>query len=247
VKVSNISTPSRRDILTATALIGATSLVGYAHSAATAQDGASNRLPPPTAPVPVAFLLDDQATIIDFCGPWEVFQDAGVAGVPGFELFTVAPSTNPIRASGGMRIVPQYSLADAPPAKVIVIPAQGGGRDPTAARGKPQWLRERKPQTDLILSVCTGAFLLAQSGLLDGLVATTHHDFFDDFEKQFPKVTLARGKRYVENGSIMSAGGLTSGIDGALRVVERYYGREAALKTATYMEYESRSWISPAD
>ena len=90
------------------------------------------------------------------------------------------------------------------------------------------------------MSVCTGAFVLGRAGLLDGRTATTHHDFWDEFQQRFPKVTLQRGSRFVEHERIATAGGLTSGIDLALRVVERYYGRETAVATAAYMEYEGR-------
>jgi transcriptional regulator GlxA family with amidase domain len=82
--------------------------------------------------------------------------------------------------------------------------------------------------------------VLGRAGLLDGRTATTHHEFWDDFERTFPKVKLERGPRFVEHERVATAGGLTSGIDLALRVVERYYGRETAQATATYMEYESR-------
>jgi len=94
--------------------------------------------------------------------------------------------------------------------------------------------------------VCTGAFVLGRAGLLDGRTATTHHDFWDDFERTFPKVKLERGPRFVEHERIATAGGLTSGIDLALRVVERYYGRGTALTTANYMEYEGRFTASGA-
>lgn len=87
------------------------------------------------------------------------------------------------------------------------------------------------------MSVCTGAFQLARVGLLDGLPATTHHDFWDAFEKEFPKVRLQRGPRFVDNGRVATAGGLTSGIDLALHVVGRYFGEETAARTAAYMEH----------
>jgi transcriptional regulator GlxA family with amidase domain len=196
------------------------------------------------SPIPVAFLLDEGATVIDFSGPWEVFQDVVVGEDAGFELFTVSPSGDMLRASAGMRIVPSYTLADAPPARVIVIPAQGS-RQPEDRATKVAWLRDRAADADIVLSVCTGAFLLAETGLLDGLSATTHHDFFDMFEERFPQIALVRGRRFVENGTILTSGGLTSGIDAALRVVERCYGRDVAMRTAEYMEYESTGWIDP--
>ena len=91
------------------------------------------------------------------------------------------------------------------------------------------------------MSICTGAFHLAKAGLLSGKFATTHHEFQDSFAREFPKVKLARGVRYVEHEKVATAGGLTSGIDLALRVVERYHGAEIARATATYLEYQSRA------
>jgi transcriptional regulator GlxA family with amidase domain len=187
--------------------------------------------------IPVAFLVSDGAVIIDFCGPWEVFHQAG-----GFRLYTVAESTRPIRASGGMRIVPDYDFASAPPPKIVVIPAQRGGRTRAAA----EWLRTSAVRADLTMSVCTGAFVLASAGLLAGRPATTHHSSYVAFAAEFPDVRLRRGLRFVDDGNVASAGGLTSGIDLALHVVERYHGRDAARRTADYMEYQGQGWIDPS-
>jgi len=96
-----------------------------------------------------------------------------------------------------------------------------------------------------VMSVCTGAFHLAKTGLLDGHQATTHHDFFDPFAERYPKVELVRSRRFVEAGDrLFTAGGLTSGIDLALHLVTLYFGEDAAARTATYMEYESDGWRS---
>jgi len=201
---------------------------------------ASHKLTPPAdgTPIPVAFVLTDGATMIDFSGPWEVFQDAGGPdGADHFRLFTVGASKNPIHTSGGMTVIPDYSFADAPVARIVVIPAQ---------RGAPEladWLRQRDKDADVVMSVCTGAFQLGKAGLLDGKQATTHHNFFSQFEKSFPKATLVKGRRYVQSDDVIyTAGGLTSGIDLALHIVEQYLGRDAAQRTADYMEYQSTGW-----
>ena len=197
--------------------------------------------PPPTGRIRAAFAIAEGATVIDFAGPWEVFQDVHVPG-PGshhmmpFELYTVAATAKPITATGGMRIIPNYAIDDAPPPHVVIVPA---------LRGNPallEWLAAVAPESDVTMSVCTGAFQLARAGLLDGLAATTHHDFYDSFAKEFPRVQLERGLRFVENPRIATAGGLTSGIDLALRVVERYFGRDVARQTADYMEYTGTGW-----
>ena len=97
---------------------------------------------------------------------------------------------------------------------------------------------------DIVMSVCSGAFILANTGLLDGLAATTHHLQYDDFEKRYPAVRLVRGRRFVDNGKYVTAGGLTSSIDGALHVVARFYGQAAAEKTAARMEHDGDGWRS---
>ena len=180
--------------------------------------------------------------MIDFSGPWEVFQDVLIPGRADrpFRLYTVAETTAPIRASGGMKIVPEYTVENAPAPKVIVIPAQS---EPSKA--VLEWIRKSTKNTDVTMSVCTGAFVLAKTGLLSGKAATTFHAAFRSFAAQFPDIHLKRGARFVEDGNLATAGGLSSGIDLALRVVERYYGREIAQKTAYDMEYQGQGWMNP--
>jgi transcriptional regulator GlxA family with amidase domain/YHS domain-containing protein len=217
-------------------------LVPVAIFIAAAPTNTTSLTPPAKDPIPVAFLISDGAVVIDFCGPWEVFQDVMIPSrkdMP-FRLYTVAETKKPIRTSGGMQIVPDYTIADAPAAKVMVIPAQS---EPSPA--VLDWIRKSSKTTDVTMSVCTGAFVLAKTGLLDGKSATTFHSAFTSFEMQFPKIELKRGVRFVENGNLATAGGLSSGIDLALRVVERYYGREVAAKTAYNMEYQGQGWKDP--
>jgi YHS domain-containing protein len=107
------------------------------------------------------------------------------------------------------------------------------------------WITASSKQADLTMSVCTGAFILAKTGLLNGKTATTHHSAYRQFELAFPEVQVKRGARFVEAGNLASAGGLSSGIDLALRVVERSFGRKAAVDTAFNMEYQGQGWMSP--
>ncbi len=114
-----------------------------------------------------------------------------------------------------------------------------------AHRSTPEslaWLRQASATTDVTLSVCTGAFQLARAGLLQDVPATTHHQFLDAFNKEFPGIELRRGLRFVDSGRVATAGGLTSGIDMALHIVARYFGVAEAEKTAAYMEYRSEEW-----
>jgi putative intracellular protease/amidase/YHS domain-containing protein len=198
-------------------------------------------LVPPQDGVPVAFVLADGAVMIDFAGPWEVFHDARVVGrsQPAFNLYTVAESTTPIVAAGGMTIVPTYTLANAPAPKVVVVPAQSG---PTAPM--KQWLTEAARHADLMMSVCTGALILAEAGLLSGHHATTHHSAITPLAMGYPNVAVVRGVRFVDDGDVATSAGLSAGIDLALHVVARYYGKETARLTAYDMEYQSNSWLT---
>lgn len=202
--------------------------------------GAPSLEAPKTGKIKVAFALTENATMIDFAGPWEVFQDVYIPSrteQSPFELYTVSQSRDPIHTTGGMTVIPDYTFADAPVPDVVVVGAQRGSKDLAG------WLRQVAPQVDVLMSVCTGAFKVADAGLLDGKRATTHHEFFDRLASRFAKVEVVRGRRWVEADPIVSsAGGLTSGIDLALHVVSRYFGDEVASKTAAYMEYESDGW-----
>jgi transcriptional regulator GlxA family with amidase domain len=157
-----------------------------------------------------------------------------------FRLYTVSESTSPIHASSGMKIIPDYTFENAPAPKVIVIPAQS-----QPSKATLEWIRKSAKSADVTMSVCTGAFVLAKTGLLSGKAATTYHGAFASFVNEFPDIQLKRGARFVEEGNLATAGGLSSGIDLALRVVERYFGREVAQKTAYNMEYQGVGWMNP--
>ena len=192
----------------------------------------------------VAFLVSDGSNVIDMAGPWEVFQDTmvernGEHRHP-FELATVAATAEPVRATGGLHLIPDFAVGELPePPHVVVVPAM------RTSQTVLDWLAATARKAHLVMSVCTGAFQLARAGLLDGLAATTHHDFWDAFAEEFPAVELRRGPRYVEHPRVATAGGLTSGFDLALRVVERYFDTATARRTAEYMEYRSEAWRRP--
>jgi len=197
--------------------------------------------PPAHGAIPVPFVVSEGAVVIDFAGPWEVFQDVHSAeGVGFFHLYTVAETTKPVTASAGLKIVPDYTFQTAPAPKVIVIPAQNG-----ESPAMLEWICKSAKTADVTMSVCTGAYVLAKTGLLSGKAATTHHSAYKEFATEFPDIQLKRGARFVEAGSLASAGGLSSGIDLALRVVERYYGRARAEQTADMMEYQGQGWLDP--
>ena len=193
---------------------------------------------PPERPLQVAFIVSENANVMDLAGAWEVFQDTMCGNTAPFRLYTVAETRAPIRMAGGLQMVPDHTFDDAPAPSVVVIGAQSG-KSPKMIG----WLRRMTVESEVVMSVCTGAFKLALTGALRGKKATTHHEYFDEFAKQNPEVQVERGSRFVQSDArIFTAGGLTSGIDLALHVVELYFGREVASKTARYMEYESARW-----
>lgn len=223
------------------AAVAATSLPGALAGAAPAP--AAPRPPRAGEPIPVAFVISPGANVIDLAGAWEVFQDVMIEDAQaehghwmGFQLYTVSDTKEPLTATGGLTLVPSYTLADAPQPRIVSVGAQRGS---DAIRA---WLAEQATQAEVLMSVCTGAFQLGRAGVLDGKRATTHHLYWDRFAETFPDVELVRGPRFVVNDNVMTAGGLTSGIDLALHVVARYYGAERAQATADYMEYQSRRW-----
>jgi transcriptional regulator GlxA family with amidase domain len=233
---------NRRRFLAGSALLAGGAAAPIAGRAIADRGESARALPPRPISLPAdgyvrtAFAIGPGVNVIDTAGPWEVFCDAAIYGGRGhFDLYTVASSTEPVEGNSGLRITPRYSYEDAPHPHVVVVPAHDATSDTV------DWLRHVGGQADMVMSVCTGAFVLAQTGLLDGKTATTHHRFYDDFEAKFPKIRLVRGQRFVEHERVATAGGLTSGIDLALRLVERYLGRDGAAATARYLEYASRS------
>lgn len=242
---------NRRQLIAVATLgaLGATRASSYNSSSQGAPVSNAGPLQAPTkGKIPVAVLLSEGAQVIDFAGPWEVFQGCHMHSrgstmdeMMPFDLFTVAPTAKEIRATGGMRIVPDYTFADAPAARVIVVPAQDGlGAKRDEAK---EWLVSASRKADVTMSVCTGAFILGYAGLLDGLAATTYFKRFDEFSERFPKVKLVRGVRFVENEKVSTSAGLSAGIDLAIRVIERYFGREVAATTAADLEYEGKGWM----
>jgi transcriptional regulator GlxA family with amidase domain len=198
-----------------------------------------------TEKIRVAFVISDGFDLIDLAGPWEVFSDTRPGSmsydVDGpYELYTVSTAQGAV-SSDGLRVVPQYTLDNAPRPDLIVIGAQLDNSEPLLT-----WLRAQHASQVTIMSVCTGARKLALAGLLDGRQATSHHEFLGAFRKAFPNVQWQASRRYVRSEErVYTAGGLTSGIDLALHMVAVRFGAEAAQKTADYLEYHGDGWKQP--
>lgn len=179
----------------------------------------------------IAFYLQDGVEVLDFAGPMEVFVYAG------YEVFTVSKTKDPIMSQGILKIVPDYSIEDAPEADILAF--FGGNSSPTVKDKKViKWIRDQK-DVEYHFSVCTGAFMLAEAGILDGKSATTFHDALNGLEDNYSKVTVERNARFVDNGKVITTAGVSAGIDGALHMVAKLQGINAAKRTAYYMEYDN--------
>jgi putative intracellular protease/amidase len=194
--------------------------------------------------IDVAFVVAPGAELVDIAGPWGVFEysTSPASGRSPFALSLVAATTEPLALSGGMRVVPERTFADCPSPDLVVVPAIGVDF-PDALL---DWLRTAHSQAVVTMSVCNSAFALAAAGLLDGRTATCHHGSYRLMQALYLDVIIERGLRWVDHGDIATAGGLTSGTDLALRVVERLLGSEAAQRAASDLEYFGNGWRDPS-
>lgn len=186
----------------------------------------------------VLILLFDEVEVLDFAGPFEVFGVArDEAGQSLFEVLTVSESGGLVRARNGLLIQPHCGFADCPPPDLLILPGGRGTRPLVTQRAVIDWIVTQNQQSQITASVCTGAFLLGAAGLLNGLEATTYHDEFEALAQLAPKAALQPGRRFTDNGRILTSAGISAGIDMSLYIVAKLFGRERALATARYMEY----------
>ncbi len=192
----------------------------------------------------VGILLFDDVEVLDAFGPFEVFSvaraDGGGDSDPLFRVVTIGESGREIRTRGDMIVKPHHSFSDHPPLDILVVPGGFGTRSQIANTTLLDWLRAQVTEAELRASVCTGAFLFAEIGLLDGHSATTHWASIERLREGYPAITVQDASRFVDEGSIITSAGISAGIDMALHVVARLHGPDAARATARYMEYDWR-------
>jgi transcriptional regulator GlxA family with amidase domain len=195
--------------------------------------------------IQVGILIFDDVEVLDFAGPFEVFSRTRLTpGVESrrseqsapFRVFTIARTREPVTATGGLTVVPHHAFADNPWIDLLLVPGGFGTRTLLHDEEMLGWIRRTAAAARQVSSVCTGALLLAQAGLLKGHRATTHWASLDLLASLDPEVTVERTERVVDDGVITSAG-VASGIDMAFHVVETIFGREVADETARYIEY----------
>jgi transcriptional regulator GlxA family with amidase domain len=185
----------------------------------------------------LAILIFEDVEVLDFCGPFEVFSVANRYVEPGaFNVFTVAEKS-PVIARNGLSVNPHYRLADCPQPDILLVPGGQGTRAEMHNEAIIEWIKKMAGTAELVLSVCTGALLLAKADLLDGLEATTHHGAIELLRQVAPNTTVHSGRRFVDNGRVICSAGIAAGIDMSLHVVEKLLGEEIATRTARQMEY----------
>lgn len=186
----------------------------------------------------LAILVFDDVEVLDFCGPFEVFSVANRFTEPAaFSVLTVAEKVGPVLTHGGLSVNPHRRLGDCPLPDVLLVPGGQGTRKEMHNLALIDWIRKASEKAELVLSVCTGALLLAKAGLLDGVAATTHHGAIDLLRQTAPHTTVHADRRFVDNGRVICSAVIAAGIDMSLHVVGRLLGEGVALKTAGQMEY----------
>lgn len=196
----------------------------------------------PDAKLNVAFLVYDDMNILDYSGPREVFSQAARTmkskGIKQeINAYTIGYPSLTIKAIEGTVIQADYTLDNSPQPDFLILP--GGNITHISKDLKViEWIKNIANTSKVTMSVCTGAALLAETGLLDGKEATTHHLFLASFKERYPRVKLRNDMRFVDEGSVMTTAGVSAGIDGALHLIIRYFGKDIALSAVSAMEYD---------
>jgi transcriptional regulator GlxA family with amidase domain len=186
----------------------------------------------------LAILVFHDVEVLDFCGPFEVFSVANrFADPPAFDVLTVAEQAGPVLTRGGLSVNPHRRLAECPRPDLLLVPGGAGTRREMHNPALLDWIGQAAAEAELVLSVCTGALLLAKAGLLDGLEATTHHGSVDLLRQTAPHTTVYADRRFVDNGRVVCSAGIAAGVDMSLHVVGRLLGHQTAENAARQMEY----------
>ncbi|PSL51862.1 DJ-1/PfpI family protein [Saccharothrix carnea] len=193
----------------------------------------------------VGLLLFDEVEVLDAGGPFEVFSVAGRVAVrrgsaAPFEVVTIgAAGARPVRARGGLRMVPDVGLGDAPGCDVVLVP--GGVVDEVEAMPEVSaWLRRTRSRAEVVASVCTGVFVLAAAGLLDERPVTTHWEDVADLRRRWPDLDVRDDVRFLDHGDLATSAGISAGLDLSLHLVGRLTTVELAVATARQMDYQ---WV----
>lgn len=186
----------------------------------------------------VGIYIYDQAEVLDFSGPFEVFSTASrvCENDNPFDVFLLSESGNAINARAGYRVVPRYGFTNHPVIDVLIV--TGGVH--TNEMDKPQvieWIYQQSRTASVTASVCTGAFLLAKAKVLKAHKVTTHWEDVADLRSAFPQLNIVENVRWVDEGAIITSGGISAGIDMSLHLVSKLHSNNLAEKTARQMDF----------
>lgn len=185
-----------------------------------------------------AILIFDEVEVLDFAGPFEVFAVTDeLSDYQRLNVYTVAREAKPVSCRNGLSVNPDYSIENAPTPDILIVPGGDGTRAVMGQDDVIAWILKSAMTAEKILSVCSGALVLAKAGLLKGLRATTHHQVFDTLESIAPETEIVKGQRFIDNGKIATSAGISAGIDLSLYVIEQLFGAEISDSTADYIEY----------
>lgn len=193
--------------------------------------------------IKVGIFIYDKVEVLDFAGPYEVFSVTRTLDQPAysdpspFEILLVSEQLRKVKTMGGMRVIPDYNFEDFPEVDILIVPGGLGERHEHNNSIIHHFLKKQAKTVKTLASVCTGAFFLANAGLLNGKRATTHFLSLDRLEERFPEIDVVREKRWVEDAHIITSAGISAGIDMSLHIVAKYLGEDVAKFTAHEMEY----------
>lgn len=187
----------------------------------------------------IAILIYDQAEVLDFSGPFEVFSTASRLSPEEqpFDVFLIGETGQAVAARAGYRVIPNYGFHDHPPIDVLIV-AGGVHTDAMRRPSVLEWIAQQGRNALVVASVCTGAFLLAAAGVLTNQNVTTHWEDIAGLRKEFPDLTVHPSTRWIDEGRIVTSAGISAGIDMSLHLVSRLHSIDLAEKTARQMEYD---------
>ena len=190
----------------------------------------------------VAIVIFDQIEVLDLAGPYEVFSIVTELTYPhSFNVYMVGESLEPVTARNGFQVLPHYTFLQCPKPDILIVPGGPGTRVEENNSEMIKWLLDKAKPAELVLSICTGARILAKAGLLDGLHATTHWGSIEELRQMSPTTKVLDDRRFVDNGKIVTSAGVSAGIDMSLYIVAKLCGEKAASETAYFMEYNRAS------
>lgn len=192
----------------------------------------------------VGIFVFNEIEILDFCGPFEVLsvtrldESKRLETISPFDIKLISRTKDVVVTTGGMKILPDFDFDTCPKLDILIIPGGMGTRKLMYEKKVLNFIKTKKKEIELLTSVCTGSLILSNTGLIDGINATTHWKSLSRMEEEFKNVKVCKDKHFVEDGNIITSAGISAGIDMTLYIVKKYFGEDIARATAKHMEYK---------